>query len=165
MDPALRSNMRRVGIFWDRYQANMDYKLFTVCLKLKRAKLIQDVFVDRYHVTNVLVEGKVGAIPIFHISDLICVFSANQLGAVNPIVQEIFPESENDHVLAVETGGVRASRSQSASTAATPSGSGSKSVKTPVTSSGSTSTTPAGASEPAFSTAEASVSPRSDLSE
>ena len=68
--------MRRVGIFWDRYQANMDYKLFKVCLKLKKAKLIQDVFVDRYHVTNVLVEGKVGAIPIFHISYLICEFSA-----------------------------------------------------------------------------------------
>ena len=55
MDRSLRGKMGRAGVYWDRFQAETDHKLFQVGLKLKRAKVIHEVVVDRHHVTNVVV--------------------------------------------------------------------------------------------------------------
>ena len=79
MNRALRGKMARAGVYWDRYQTEVDYKLFQVCLKLKRAKLIHEVIVDRHHQTNVIVTRDDGAIPVLHPSDLIDLFTAAQL--------------------------------------------------------------------------------------
>ena len=40
--------MGRAKVYWDRYQAETDHKLFEVGMKLKKAKLVQEVTVDRH---------------------------------------------------------------------------------------------------------------------
>ena len=108
MNRALRGKMARAGVYWDRYQTEVDYKLFQVCLKLKRAKLIHEVIVDRHHQTNVIVTRDDGAIPVLHPSDLIDLFTAAQLNQVNPFVQEIFADPEaSENVINVESAGSR----------------------------------------------------------
>ena len=44
----LRGRMGRAKVYWDRYQAETDHKLFEVGMKLKKAKLVQEVIVDRH---------------------------------------------------------------------------------------------------------------------
>ena len=106
MNRALRGKMARAGVYWDRYQTEVDYKLFQVCLKLKRAKLIHEVIVDRHHQTTVIVTRDDGAIPVLHPSDLIDLFTAGQLNQVNPFVQEIFADPEaSENVINVESVG------------------------------------------------------------
>ena len=48
MDRGLRGRIGRAKVYWDRYQAETDHKLFEVGMKLKKAKLVQEVIVDRH---------------------------------------------------------------------------------------------------------------------
>ena len=99
-NPALRKKMVKAKIFWNRYQTKYDLKIFRICLELRKLQLVNHVFVDRNHFTNVVLVRGGPATPIYDLEVFPTMF--NQDPRVLAVVsgQRYEPDDE-DETLAV----------------------------------------------------------------
>ena len=55
MNPALRKKMKESNVWFNRAQTEIDTEMRILCNKLKKASLIQEVIVDKEHLTTVVI--------------------------------------------------------------------------------------------------------------
>ena len=53
-NPALKSKMKRAGIFWNRFQISSDRQIFRISSILRKKGHVFDIFIDKNHLTNVI---------------------------------------------------------------------------------------------------------------
>ena len=100
-NPALRSKMLKAKVFWNRYQTKYDLKIFRICLELRKMKLVSQVFIDRNHLTNVVLERGGPATPIYDLEIFPTMF--NQDPRVLAVVSgQRYEPDEEDEVEAPE---------------------------------------------------------------
>ena len=81
-------------IYWNRFQTKSDKQFDYLASKLKRAGLIHSSFIDRHHLTNILNNSNEKPFPLTQSSDLLTLFTPEELLSVQDVVIRYFPELE-----------------------------------------------------------------------
>ena len=53
-NPALKSQMKRTSVYWNRFQISSDRQIFRICSILKKKGMVSELFVDKNHLTNIV---------------------------------------------------------------------------------------------------------------
>ena len=89
-NPALKSQMKRAGIFWNRFQISSDRQIFRISSILRRKGLIYDLFVDKNHLTNIIRHEGDYPVAVFDIELFATIFHGE------PAVAEIVDQNRGD---------------------------------------------------------------------
>ena len=90
-DPHLRPKMAEHGVYWSRFQSKHDKFIYFLCGKFKAAGLIHARFVDRFHVSNILLSATDAPISITDASDFLAIFSPEDLYKMRAVFSEHCP--------------------------------------------------------------------------